>query len=401
MYLKRISLTNFRNFARLELDIPRGTVLIVGDNAQGKTSLLEAIYFLATFTSLHASSDRELINFLAAKENLAVARIVAEYERGGKTHTLEVRIIQGNNGVNGIKRVRKEVLLDGVKKKISELVGHFSAVIFLPRMLAIIDGSPSERRRYLNLALAQSSPAYTEALTTYDRALTRRNALLKQLAERGGDPGQLEFWDEMLASSGAVLMLERIRALREMGEIALDVHNHLTRGDEVLRIDYVPSFDPLERDASQIALPLDAPIDRSGLPLERIHQGFYQHLQEERSQAILRGITTVGPHRDDVRFVSNGVDLGMYGSRGQVRTAVLSLKISEVLWLKRRTGEYPVLLLDEVLAELDPQRRHDLLEHLLESEQALMTTTEVELFAPQFLKQAKIWHVAQGAIDVK
>jgi DNA replication and repair protein RecF len=156
MYLTHLSLTNFRAFSRLDMDIPRRTLLLVGDNAQGKTSLLEAIYYLATFTSLHAQYDRQLINFLAGRESLAVGRLLADYQRGASRHHLEVRLIQEANGAG--TRFRKEILLDGVKRSVHDATGHFSAVIFLPQMTRIIDGSPDERRRYLNLALAQSVP---------------------------------------------------------------------------------------------------------------------------------------------------------------------------------------------------------------------------------------------------
>jgi len=145
MYLTHLSLTNFRNFARLDADLPTGTLVLVGSNAQGKTSLLEAIYLLSTFTSFHADHDRQLIHFLTAREPLAVARIVADYWRGGRDHRLEVRIIQEQNGFNGSARLRKEVLLDGVKQKLGDVVGHFNAVLFLPQMLNIIDGSPENR----------------------------------------------------------------------------------------------------------------------------------------------------------------------------------------------------------------------------------------------------------------
>ncbi len=167
MYLTQLSLTNFRNFARLDVEVPRGSVLIVGANAQGKTSLLEAIYYLATFTSFHASSDRQLINFLAAREPLAVGRIVANFCRGEHAHRMEVRLIQEDDGVPGSARLRKEVLLDGAKLKLGEALGQLNAVLFLPQMLRVIEGSPDERRRYLNLALAQVLPRYSEALSAY------------------------------------------------------------------------------------------------------------------------------------------------------------------------------------------------------------------------------------------
>jgi DNA replication and repair protein RecF len=162
MYLTHLSITNFRNFARLDVDVPKGGVMLVGANAQGKTSLLEAVYFLATFVSFHAENDRQLINFLAARETLAVGRIVADFCRkdagqaSPEAHRLEVRIIQESNDLNGATRLRKEVLLDGVKHKASEVVGKFNAVLFLPQMLRIVEGGPEERRRYLNLRWPRS-----------------------------------------------------------------------------------------------------------------------------------------------------------------------------------------------------------------------------------------------------
>jgi len=212
MRLTHLSLTNFRNFARLDIDVPGGSVLLVGGNAQGKTSLLEAVYFLATFVSFHATSDRQLVNFIAGREPLAVARIVADYCRSSeptssaaipeRTHRLEVRLIQETNGLNGTPRLRKEILSDGVKRKASEAAGNFNAVLFLPHMLRVVEGAPEERRRYLNLLLSQVWPHYAWTLSEYNRALSQRNALLKQLAERGGDPAQLAYWDEQLATTG-------------------------------------------------------------------------------------------------------------------------------------------------------------------------------------------------------
>jgi DNA replication and repair protein RecF len=404
MYLSHLSLTNFRNFTRLDVDVPRGSLLLVGDNAQGKTSLLEAVFFLATFVSFHASNDRQLINFLAARESLAVARIVADLRysdenRAAGSHRLEVRIIQEDNGLNGASRLRKEVLLDGVKRKVGEAIGVFNAVLFLPHMLRVIEGAPEERRRYLNLTMAQVIPQLALALSEYGRALSQRNALLKQLAERGGDPQQLSYWDEQLSALGAQIIYFRIQALRDLERLARRVHEELTRSQEILRLDYQPSFDPLPSRPMQYALPMDAPVDRSGIPLEKIQQGFRDCLERVRDEEIARGVTTIGPHRDELRFLGNGIDLGTYGSRGQARTAMLALKLAEVAWMREKTGQWPVLLLDEVLAELDPQRREDLLQRLTESEQALLTTTDLDLFQPDFVKKANLWHIHSGRLQ--
>jgi DNA replication and repair protein RecF len=400
MYLKHLSLTNFRNFARLDLDIPRRVVVLVGDNAQGKTSLLEAVYFLAAFTSFQTHADRQLVNFLATRENLAVGRLVADYQRGSSSHRLEVRLILEPTGING-KRLRKEVLLDGVKRQMGDVIGHFNAVIFVPQMSQIVEGGPDERRRYLNLALAQTIPAYARALSEYSQALSQRNALLKLLNERGGDPGQLGVWDETLTRLGAQIILWRIQAVQELERLAARVHHQLTRGKEVLRLAYQPAFDPLPDPQGQFALPLDTPVDRSGLELEEIRQGFLERLEQLRGEEIARGVTTIGPHRDELRFLSNSIDLGDYGSRGQMRTALLSLKLAEVGWMKAATGQWPVILLDEVMAELDLQRRADLLNYLGESEQVLLTTTDLSLFTPEFSDQAEIWQVRAGTVQAR
>lgn len=399
MYLTHLSLTNYRAFSRLDMDVPRRILLLVGDNAQGKTSLLEAVYYLATFTSLQAQSDRQLINFVACDEAQPVARLVAEYERNGHRHRIEARLILEANG-NGTVRLRKEILLDGVRRPAHQALGNFNAVIFLPQMTRILEGGPEERRRYLNLALSQAMPGYAQALSEYAQVLTQRNALLKQLGERGGDAEQLTYWDDLLAQRGALLIHTRIAAVQEIEQLAARLHLRLTHSQEVLRLIYQPAYDPLPRPDGQYTLPLSTPVQRTGFSREQIYQGFMQRLKERRSEEIGRGMTTIGPHRDELRVLANGIDLGEYGSRGQVRTSLLSLKLAEAGWLKEKSGCWPVLLLDETLAELDLQRRADLLESLDECEQALLTTTDLNLFTGQFVQKSTIWQVKAGRVGL-
>jgi DNA replication and repair protein RecF len=411
MYLKRLSLTNFRKFTRLDVDIPRQVVLLVGANAQGKTSVLEAIYFLAAFTSFQTHADRQIVNFDEAKNNqLTVTRLVAEYQRNKGKHRLEARLILEPSGVLNGQRLRKEILLDGVKRPVNEVIGHFNAVIFVPQMSQIIEGAPEDRRRYLNLALAQSTPAYARILSEYNQALTQRNALLKMLGERGGaaltggvvskgNSDQLEVWDDALARLGAQLILWRIEAIQQIERLASRVHHELTRGAEILRLSYEPAFDPLPRPNGQMGLKIDTVVDRSGLELNEIRDGFRASLSALRSVEMGRGVTTIGPHRDEIRFLANNIDLGNYGSRGQIRTALLSLKLAEVNWMKDRTGEWPVILLDEVMAELDLQRRADLLKYVGESEQVLFTTTDLSQFSPEFAEKAEVWRVESGRVE--
>ncbi|HEY5731365.1 MAG TPA: DNA replication/repair protein RecF [Anaerolineales bacterium] len=400
MYLKHLSLTNFRKFTRLDLDLPKQVSLLTGDNAQGKTTVLEAIYFLAAFTSFQTNSDRQIVNLdEAAKGSLTVTRLVAEYQRAKRKHRIEARLILEPVGVLNGQRLRKEVLLDGVKKPVNEIIGHFNAVIFVPQMSQIIEGSPEERRRYLNLALAQSVPAYARVLSEYNQAITQRNALLKALNENGGSRDQLEVWDDAVSRLGSQIILWRIEAIQRIEHLASRVHHELTHGYEILRLAYEPAFDPLPQPNGQLGLKIDTAVDRSGLSLDDIQNGFRERLRELRLEEIARGVTTIGPHRDELRFLANDIDLGNYGSRGQIRTALLSLKLAEVNWMKERTGEWPVILLDEVMAELDVQRRADLLKYVGESEQVLFTTTDLNLFAPEFVEKAEVWKVAGGRVE--
>ena len=400
MFLKHLSLTNFRKFTRLDLDLPKQVVLLTGDNAQGKTTILEAIYFLAAFTSFQTHADRQIVNLAEASTNsLTVTRLIAEYQREKRKHRIEARLILEPVGVLNGQRLRKEILLDGVKKSVSDVVGHFNAVIFVPQMSQVIEGAPDDRRRYLNLALAQSVPAYARVLSDYNQALTQRNALLKALNENGGNRNQLEVWDDALSRLGAQLILWRIEAVQRIEYLASRVHHELTHGHEILRLAYEPAYDPLPKPSGQLGLKIDTVVDRSGFELDDIQDGFRERLRDLHNEEIARGLTTIGPHRDELRFLANDIDLGNYGSRGQIRTALLALKLAEVNWMKERTGEWPVILLDEVMAELDVQRRADLLKYVGESEQVLFTTTDLNLFSPEFVEKAKVWKVASGRVE--
>ncbi len=209
MQIESLSLTNFRIFKRLEMDFPERLTLLVGNNAQGKTSVLEAIHFLSIMTSPLASNDREAINLLALRDELPIARLIGRIRKMGKTHAIEVRLIL-NPLQNGNPRLRKEVLIDGAKKKLFDVVGFFNSVLFLPQMTRILEDGPDERRKYLDQLLSQAYPGYVRALSDYQAALTRRNALLKHLFEKGGDESQLAYWDEMIAYHGAAIIEARL-----------------------------------------------------------------------------------------------------------------------------------------------------------------------------------------------
>jgi DNA replication and repair protein RecF len=395
MQVQHLSLTNFRLYSRLEADLPGGPLILVGANAQGKTSLLEALYFLATGQSHHAASDRQLINFLALRETQPFARIVAETAPACR---LEIRLIQ-DPASNSENRMRKEILVNGVKRRVSDLAGLVNVVLFLPQDLALIEGAPSERRRYLDTALCQVDPAYAFALAEYGKVLSQRNALLKLLQEQRGPDSQLDFWDEKLSEHGALILAARAAALADLEKAAGALHRDLTAGLDTLRLAYHPAFDPAAAPEGQIGLPLEVPVHRVGIPAREIQAGLQDKLRATRAEEIARGMTLSGPHRDEIRFLVNGVDLGLYGSRGQARTAVLALKLAEVEWMRAKSGEWPILLLDEVLAELDARRRRDLLARVTLAEQCLMTTTDLNLFPPEFRSGVSVWRVSAGQVS--
>jgi DNA replication and repair protein RecF len=400
MRIVRLSLTNFRNYIRLETAFPRGPILLAGSNAQGKTSLLEAIYLFTHMRSPLAENDRQLINFLALREPQPFARLAAEIEDREGTQRLELRMFF-EPVAGGEARFHKDVLVNSVRRKPSELPGVFRALLFLPQELRVIDGAPGDRRRHLDEAVAQADPGYRAALSEFHHALTQRNALLRALQD-GGDPAQLDGWDEPLAASGAALLLGRARALGEIEALASPLHRRLTHGAETLQIRYCPSFDPARpggaADDSQPALPLDAAVDYTKWKLEEVRGRFLDHLKTARGISIRRGLTVAGPHRDEVRFFANGIDLTSYGSRGQARTALLALKLAEVEWLRARGGEWPVLLLDEVFSELDVRRREDLLEDLARADQVFTTASDPEMLPASFRKRAQAWWVEGGTL---
>jgi len=399
MLIQHLSLTNFRNYARLELDLPAGPILLLGDNAQGKTSLLEAIYYLATARSPHTASPRQLIHWLAGQDSLTpAARIVAQFVRGNSPHTLDATLMLEPT-IEGEERFRKQIKVDSIPRRAQEAAGQITVVMFLPQDVDLVGGSPSLRRRYLDTTLEQVDAEYCDALAQYEKVLPQRNALLKQLSERLGDPDELGYWDDQLAASGALITLKRRQAVMELGQRADMIHRDLTGGQEHLQLRYEPGFD-VGRPASaefQISFGLDIPHVAVS-DLAEAQASFKVQLQARRDEEIARGVTLVGPHRDEMRFIADGIDLGVYGSRGQQRTAVLALKLAEVEWMRAKTGEWPVLLLDEVMAELDAHRRAYLLARVNGANQSLLTSTGLELFGREFCQRAKIMRVATGQV---
>ncbi len=395
MLLKNLTISNFRSYAHLETEIPERILLLSGGNAQGKTSFLEALFYCSTFTSVLAGKDRQLIRFDILSEPVAVARIITVFQTAGTDHKLEVRIIQETNESGS--RFRKEILLDGHKTTAQNAVGKFLTVLFIPQMTAILEGNPQERRRYLNITLSQSMPGYARALAAYKQIIMQRNALLKLLAERRADPQQLDYWDTLMAQKGSILIFQRAKALGALEKYANTAHLQLTGEHEKLELAYLPSFSPSGQSKGNepaVEHPEDGVLSES-----EIAENFLHYLRNSRKSEIERGISTVGPHRDDFRISGNGIDLGIFGSRGQIRTALISLKFAEIEWIKESTGIMPLLLLDETLAELDNQRRADLTRWLDHCRQGILTTTDLGYFSPEFIQNHTVWHVANGSIE--
>jgi DNA replication and repair protein RecF len=401
MHLRHLSLTNFRAYARLELELPVGPILIHGDNAQGKTSLLEAVQYLATGKSPHTASDRQLIHWLAAEESVTpYARLVGDVSRADRAVHLEMTLLlEPANTLDGY-RFRKQIRLNGSPTRLSDLAGQINVVLFLPQDVDIVGGAPGERRRALDNALGQIDPDYARAIDRYADVLAQRNALLKQLQESGGDPDQLAYWDEQLAVDGATIALKRQIALDELSRLADRAHRDLTGGRADLRLPYRPAFDMARSPAAEYQLAMRLDVPRVDLPdARRLEAAFHAQLAARRSEDINAGLTLVGPHRDDFRFISDQIDLGTYGSRGQQRSAVLALKLAEVEWIHGKAGDWPILLLDEVMAELDANRRAYLLSRIGGVNQSLITTTDPGLFDSTFLARAKRLRVIRGRIE--
>ena len=427
MLLSHLSLTHFRNYRHLELDFSQRLTLLQGRNAQGKTSLLEAIYFLATSKPIHASTEREVVDRAAQDEPIPYSRVAATIHESaleshlnghtpGRLTELEILLTPRGDGLNFNKQVR----INGVNKRSLELIGMLRAVLFLPEDIKLIDGSPGERRRYMDIALCQIDPVYTRTLSAYQKVLVQRNSLLKNLREQGARPGnaaveaQLSFWDEQLIESGSWVVARRHNFVAQLQPIAQRRHAELSEGREALTVEFLPSFNYgpwpeaefdlwqegylLEDHAWPWASALATAEGIETVSTEQIALVMREKLTQRRSRELAAGMTLYGPHRDDLRFLANQRDLRVYGSRGQQRSAALSLKLAEVQVMTDSTGSAPLLLLDDVMSELDAQRRNMLLEVLAGVEQAVVTTTDWEDFAPEFRQQAQQIHVCDGTL---
>ncbi len=399
VYLKHLSLANFRNYARLELELPPGIILVQGENAQGKTNLLEAIYYLATARSPYATADRELINWLAEDQHLTFARLVGQMQKHDTLQRLEITLLKEPSPGANANSLKKQIRINGVPKRVLDLIGQLNVVFFLPQDIDLVAGSPGVRRRYLDATICQFDPVYCRTLRQYNRILTQRNHLLRQLQERRSNPDQLRFWDEKLAEDGAHVVARRRDTIAELEELARAIHLELTSQDGHLSLRYVPSI-RMPKKSYQIPLGLGSEgILGIRYSESSIREAFLEQLREITREEIQRGMSLIGPHRDDLRFLAGGVDMRIYGSRGQQRTVVLALKLAEVKLLAEKTGEQPIMLLDEALSELDEARRRYLMKALDNSQQAILTTTHWNAYSPDFLNRATLLRVQEGRIE--
>ena len=390
MWIRRLALTNFRNYQRQELSLLQGLSLVLGDNAQGKSNLLEAIFLLATTRSARAQTDGELIHWDAPTEPQPVARVKAEVERHDGPVELEV-IIAGRP--HGRERARmlasKRMRVNGVPRRQIDVVGQLAAVLFSTEDMELIGGPPGERRRYLDTALIQLDPAYARALSGYGKVVSQRNALLRRIKEGEGQPEELTFWDDELAREGAVLLQQRAIAIVAQAKHARAAHSRLSDGEEELTIAYQPRLEGW--DGARAA---EASLDELSAALSDAHTA-------GRGRDIGAGMTLSGPHRDDVSFAINGVAASSFASRGQRRTAALALRLAEARFLADRKGDLPVVLLDDVLSELDDARRRAVLASLSDWDQVLITSADGDRIGEELAKSTAVFRVVAGSIEAE
>ena len=383
--LSRLTLTNFRNLVQLELELPPGVVVFFGANAQGKTSLLEAVYLLAIARSFRAENEREVVNFQAAAQ-LGQALV------GGTVENQEGRLLvyvgyqcvpasdAAQGGGDGLGyAVRKQIRVSRVRRTATELVGMVNAVLFSAGDIQLVPGPPSGRRRYLDILISQADPLYLRGLQRYQRVVQQRNQLLRVLREGRANAEELEFWNDELVREGSAVTQRRREAMELLSSLCAQHHRELTEEGEELRMEYRPSVDP-------------------GDSLSDTESRFRQSLSAFRQRELATSMTVVGPHRDDFKLLVNGMDMGTFASRGQTRTLALTLRLAEVAYLAAVRGEGPIVLLDDVLSEMDAGRRRRVLEKVVQYQQVLITTTDLDLVRDFFGPKATYFQVGGGGV---
>lgn len=364
MKIKSLKLKNFRNYDILNLDFDDSTNIFYGNNAQGKTNILESVYLCGTTKSHRGTKDRDMILFGQDE-----AHIEAFIEKRGIIYQIDIHLKK--NSPKGIAINKMPI------KKASELFGVVNIVFFSPEDLNIIKNGPSERRRFIDLELSQLDKVYLSNLSNYNRIINQRNHLLKDIVRQEhtekGLLDTLDIWDIQLAEYGEKLIETRNKFINQVNEIISDIHCRLTGNTEKIEVSYEP-------DTGEMSL-LDS-------------------LKKYRERDMRMKSTTCGPHRDDICFVTNGIDIRKFGSQGQQRTAALSLKLSEIELVKMSVKDTPVLLLDDVLSELDKYRQNYLLESIHDI-QTLITCTGVDEFVNKRFSVNKVFHVHQGHVTME
>ena len=358
MFAESIELKNFRNYESLSLKLNPGTNILYGDNAQGKTNILEAVYLCGTTKSHRGARDREMIRFGEEESHIRMS-----VRRQDIPYRIDMHLKKS--------RAKGIAINEMPIKKASELFGIMNFVCFSPEDLNIVKHGPAERRRFLNLELCQISRVYMDELANYTKALDQRNRLLKDAFFHPDYLDMLDVWDEQLLSYGRKLIRERRQFLLYLNELLAEIHNGLTHGDEKITLIYEPDVHEEE---------------------------FEKRLRENRDRDIHSKTTSAGPHRDDFNIQANGIDMRKFGSQGQQRTAALSMKLSEIQIVKRAADDTPVLLLDDVLSELDSSRQNYLLQSISDV-QTLITCTGLDEFVEHKFAMDQVYRVSCGHIE--
>ncbi|WP_270183035.1 DNA replication/repair protein RecF [Alkalihalobacillus sp. CinArs1] len=369
MHLNTLTVTNYRNYGKQELAFENNVNVFLGENAQGKTNIMEAIYVLAMARSHRTPRDKELINW-----DEEYAKIEGRIEK--RNGPLSLQLVISHKG-------KKAKLNQLEQQKLSNYIGALNVVMFAPEDLNLVKGNPGVRRRFIDIELGQVQPVYLYYLGRYLKLLQQRNSLLKDLRyQKNPDYVMLEILTDQLIESAANIYERRVKFVRLLQKWAEPIHYGISRGLEKLEIKYNPTIEVSE------------PAD-----LSKIVDGYKEKFDKIKEREVDRGVTLVGPHRDDLSFFVNGKDVQTYGSQGQQRTTALSLKLAEIELIHSEVGEYPLLLLDDVLSELDDYRQSHLLNTIQGKVQTFVTTTSVEGINHETLEKATTFHVHDGLID--
>ena len=387
MYIKYLKLRNFRNYAELGLELSAGLNTFLGPNAQGKTNVVEAVYYGSLGHSHRTRADKELIRW---GQDGALIEIV--FVSGGVERRLEFQLSP---------TARRRILLNGAPVRPRELVGNLDTVLFSPEDLWLVKGAPAGRRRFLDAEISQARPAYYKALLEYNKIVTQRNSLLKSLRESRGDRSLLPLWDEQLARQAALITTHRLAAVHVLSRLAGNLQRDIEGGEELSIAYELHGLNDARHIAGQSTESL-ALLEQEGENVTRALYSWYnKELANKRELDIIRGTTSRGPHHDDIVLSVDGRNLKAFGSQGQQRTGGLALKLAELEFLQRETGEYPVLLLDDVMSELDVSRRRQLVDYIARQHiQTLITATDEAYFPDGFRTDGHAYRVCSGQVQL-